>query len=396
MRTHIPWLAGLAVTLALCPPALAQSKKDAKVFDPNEQCDRQYQIGLEYVKNARLIDAKDAFMAVAEACPERLNPHLQLGNIALQLKEYEQAIRHFDRALAIDSTNVEVQEAVAYALNATGKVEEAQARYLSLLRRDPNRSGALRNLAFSYEQQGRAEEAIMLYARAMEADSTVAPELEEKLAQLYLNQKAYDQALFYYRKLLDRNPDNLDVLGKVAYFHYKIKDYEGAVPLYEQLLQKDAQSANTLNYHKLLAFSLGKLGRNEEAVEHHEYILQAEPNEMNNYYQYGNLLIDIGRLDRAEELARAGLAKNSGWGCLHYLLGEIAEDRAAANQNAQKWDAARNLYKQAQGHFQSAVGDAQCGANATKQVERQAQLLERLAKLQEQAETTGALLREGE
>src|SRR5690606_31353770 len=120
-----------------------------------------------------------------------------------------------------------------------------------------------------------------------------------------------------------------------AYFHYKIKDYEGAVPLYEQLLQKDAQSANTLNYHKLLAFSLGKLGRNEEAVEHHEYILQAEPNEMNNYYQYGNLLIDIGRLDRAEELARAGLAKNSGWGCLHYLLGEIAEDRAAANQNAQ-------------------------------------------------------------
>ncbi len=168
------------------------------------------------------------------------------------------------------------------------------------------------------------------------------------------------------------------------------------MPLYEQLLQKDSQSANTLNYHKLIAFSLGKLDRYEEAIEHHEFILQAEPNDMNNYYQYGNMLVDLGRLERAEELARAGLGKNPDWGCLHYLLGEVAEKRAASGQNAKNWDSARNLYKQAQDHFQAAVGDAQCGPNASKQVERQAQLIERLNKLQEQAETSGALLREGE
>lgn len=395
-RTPLLRIACLGVSLAFCDPVLAQREQEAKVFDPAELCDRQYASGLEFKKHERLIDARNAFIAVTEACPEHLNAYLQLGNIALHLKEYDDAIRHFGSALELDSTNVEIRDALAYAVRAIERTEEAQARPPGQLANDPDPADSLQTIAFNLAQQGGTDEAIMLYSRAIEADSTLAPVLEKRLAQLYLNQKEYTQALHYFQKLRGRNPDDLGVLGTVAYLRYTLKDYEAAVPLYQELLRRDGQSPRALDYHKLTAFSLGKLERFEDAVEHYELILQAEPDEMIHYYQYGNNLVEIGRLDRAEELARAGLAKNPSWGCLHYILGKVAEKRATTAEGAKNWDGARNLYKQAQDHFRSAVGDAQCGDPAAKQIDRQAQLIERLDQLQEQAQTTGRLESENE
>ncbi|MEZ4653250.1 MAG: tetratricopeptide repeat protein [Candidatus Eisenbacteria bacterium] len=392
IRTLWPMAVCLAAawSVAVSAPAVAKDKKkEAKVFDPKELCDRQYASGLEFKKNSRFIDAKDAFVAVTEACPDYLNAYLQLGNIALQLREYDDAVKHYDKALSLDPANAEVQEALAYAFTATGKLDEAEDKYLKLLESDPTRVGAIQNLAFNYEKQGKTTEAIELYSRAMEIDTTLVPSLEDKLSQLYLNQKEYLQALYYLQHMRERNPDDLEILRKIAYFHYKVKDYAGAIPLYQELIAKAGDSANALNDHKLIAFCLRKVENFQDAVEHYEFILAAEPSDMNNYYQFGNMLVDIGRLDRAEQIGRKGLAQNSGWGCLHYLLGEVMEKRAAAAQDAKNWDAGRDLYKKAQGEFQLAVGDSQCGGNAAKQVDRQAQLIDRLNKLQEKSEQSG-------
>jgi tetratricopeptide (TPR) repeat protein len=371
--------------LALVPEvdaARPRDNKPAKVFIVEELCDRQYASGLEFKKNSRLVDAKDAFVSVIEACPTYRKAFVQLGNIELSLQNFPEAIKNYEKALELDGTDLEAKEALGFAYQRSDRMDDAVDLFQGVLEEEPGRISTIQYLAVSYEQQGKKPEAYMLYAKALQTDPTIAG-LEEKLANLSLELKEYEQAYIFTRRQVDRDSTNVDLKRKLAYFHLKAENWEQAVVLYEKLVEQHPDDPGTLGDRELLAYCLNKSGRIEEAFPLYDYILEhtTTPSE-NTYYLYCSALIDDGRFDKAISVARKGLSIDRDWGCVTYVMAEALSKRGESQQKAKEWDAARESFKQAKAKFAEVGSGSNCYGNAVSQQERQDQLIDRLNKLQ--------------
>ena len=367
--------------------AKKKKKSNTKVFDPQELCDRQYASGLEFKKNARLNDAKEAFVGTIEACPDFRKAFVQLGNISRQLKEYDDAIVHYEKALALDGNDPEVTEALAYTYSLSGELDKAEDIYIRLLEDDPGRMGAVQNLAYTYEQQNKDSEAFMLYSRAYQVDTSMTS-LEEKLANLALGLKQYEQAYIYTKKQVDRDPEKLDLREKMAYFHYRMQDWDGAIERYQVLVDETVGQEGGLNRRGILAYCLKNAERIEEAFPHYDFIIANDTNPKENTFRlYGNALMDFGQFEKAISVGKKGLSVNPKWECVQYMIAEAHSKKGETLQGAKKWDSARASFKQAKSEF-AKVTAGDCASNASAQLKRQDQLVDRLNKMQEKAGST--------
>ena len=374
--------------LAIVDDAYAKKKKETKtkVFDPRELCDRQYASGVEFKKNSRLIDAKDAFVTVIEACPDYRKAYVQLGNIELNLKNFPGAIENYEKALELDGTDMEAKEALGFAYQQSGRGEEAVDLFLGVLEDQPDRLSTVQYLAVAYEQEGKKPEAFMLYEKAYQSDQQIVG-LEEKLTNLALELKQYEEAYAFTRRQVDRDSTNVDLKRKLAYFHLKAEDWEHAVDLYQKLVDQHGDDPGTLGDRELLAYSLNKAGRTKEAFPIYDYILEhTESPTENMYYFYGSALVDDGQYDRAISVCNKGLQINSGWGCVAYVRAESMSKKGEAKQKAKSWDAAKASFEQARTWFGNIPSGSNCAGNAPAQVERQSQLIDRLGKIRAKEE----------
>lgn len=381
-------MAVLVSGLAIVDEADARRDKDKKTksFDVTELCDRQYASGLEFKKNSRLIDAKDAFTTVIEACPDYRKAFVQLGNIELNLQNFPGAIEHYEKALELDNTDMEAKEALGFAYQRSGRGEEAVDLFLSVLDEKPDRLSTVQYLAVAYEQEGKKPEAFMLYEKAYQADQQIAG-LEEKLTNLALELKQYEEAYAFTRRQVDRDSTNVDLKRKLAYFHLKAEDWEHAVVLYEALVADHGDDPGTLGDRELLAYCLNKAGRTKEAFPIYDYILEhtQSPTE-NMYYFYGSALVDDKQYDRAISVCNKGLQINGSWGCVAYVRAEAMSKKGESQQGAKSWDAAKASFEQARTWFGQVPGGSNCSGNAGAQVERQTQLIDRLGKIRAKEE----------
>lgn len=369
--------------------AARKDKKSVKEFNVGELCDRQYASGLEFKKNSRLVDAKDAFVSVIEACPDYRKAFVQLGNIALQLQSFDEAIGHYEKALSLDANDPEAKEALGFAYQRAGRMDDAVDLFLGILDEDPNRLSSIQYLAVAYEQQEKKPEAFMLYQKAFVTDPTIAG-LEEKLTNLSLDLKQYEQAYAFTRRQVDRDSTNIELKRKLAYFHYKMESWDRAVEHYQKLVDEHPEDPGRLGDMQLLGYCLNKAGRMKDAFPVYDYILEHDDTpEENSYYFYATTLIDAGLHDKAINICNQGLQVNGTWGCLAYLKGEALSKKGDAEQNAKNWEAARSLFKQAKVAFAEVHPQSRCAESSGKQQERQDQLLDRLGKIQAKEEQSG-------
>lgn len=390
--TMIAAMAVMIGGLAVVSGAAAKGKpkkQQTKTFDVTELCDRQYASGLEYKKNSRLVDAKDAFNTVIEACPDYRKAYVQLGNIELSLQNFPGAITNYEKALELDGTDMEAKEALGFAYQRSDRMDDAIDLFLGVLEEDPNRISTVQYLAVAYEQQQKKPEAFMLYQKAYVTDPAIGG-LEEKLTNLALDLKQYEEAYSFTRRQVDRDSTNVDLKRKLAYFHLKAEDWDRAIVLYEELVDQFPDDPATLGDRELLAYCLNKAGRMEEAFPLYDYILEhtTSPSE-NTFYLYCSALIDDGQYDKAISVARKGLSISPSWGCVTYVMAEAMSKKGEAQQKAKQWDAGRESFKQAKGKFAEVGSGSNCYGNAVSQQERQDQLIDRLGKLQAKEDQGG-------
>jgi TolB-like protein/Flp pilus assembly protein TadD/class 3 adenylate cyclase len=120
------------------------SKADAGTVSGNEG----YVRGREAVEKALAID------------PDYAPAHALLGVIAEDQNDLAGAAKHFERALTLDPTDLDVLQNAAIFLSDIGRVDEALALQQAIVRRDPVNTIALNNLGYYQRLSGRYDEAI--------------------------------------------------------------------------------------------------------------------------------------------------------------------------------------------------------------------------------------------
>ncbi len=128
-----------------------------------------------YFGNTNLVTS-----VAAQSLEEDISSLLSRGHEALQQGMYDQAIEHYDRALAIDPNYTDALNGKGVALASLGRYQEAIEYFDRVLAIDPERPTALNNKGVALLNLGRYQEAIEYFDRVLAIDPNDIDALNNK------------------------------------------------------------------------------------------------------------------------------------------------------------------------------------------------------------------------
>lgn len=204
----------------------------------------------------------DSFLA---KYPDEREVYLFRGNLLEQDKNYDAAIKCYQRAVQIDTSYAIGYMSLGYAYSSIGEQEKAVAQMQHYIRLAPNEADPLASYADILMRAGKYEEAFAQYQLSLKVRPDYWYAIRET-GRICLLRGQLRSAREYYRKafaLMPKSPAteyapvHIDGVLEHARGHYK-----EAVALFEQVLRVD--TAN-LDAAYSLANSLTRLDRFDEA-----------------------------------------------------------------------------------------------------------------------------------
>ena len=165
--------------------------------------------------------------------PKDTVAQINCGNLCVELKRYEEAAGYFRRLVRIFKTNLNVREALCYALQELGNESHGQGRYLmaeacfeEALENQPENAAYLYNLGNAQRELGKTKEALLQYQKAIRLSPNDA-DIYNNLGNVQRELGQLDLAIASYQKALDLNPKLYH--AKVHLVHQKqhICDWHG-------------------------------------------------------------------------------------------------------------------------------------------------------------------------
>ena len=218
----------------------------------------QYQDAISFYKKAIEYDEKnkdiiDKSKQKTDKIWSKISPpykrnskvYIGIGNSKYQLKEYDDAIKYFKRAIELENEHTDVYKKIGYCYYNLEKYKKAIKYFLhrkSDLILDEVRKIEHYSDAKSYNN---FKEVIEFCQKKIELDNT-----NEKayftIGNCNYQLNEYTKAIYYYRKVIEldnMNPKGYICLGNC---NYRLKEYEKAIEFYKQAFELDKNSFSIL------------------------------------------------------------------------------------------------------------------------------------------------------
>ncbi|HEY4099638.1 MAG TPA: protein kinase [Gemmatimonadales bacterium] len=227
-----------------------------------------------------------------------------------------EAVRLSRRALAIDSTLVDGQLALAYALTGGARPADAEPEFTSVLARDPRNVTARQWHADNLAELGRMDDAIREGRMAVDLDP-LSPVALNDLAYELISAGRFDEAIVAAHRAIELDPayENINEYLGLAFAFTQKPDSAEAV--FERLFRADSMSPGVRGYY-VWRFALA--GRWAEADQQLAAIERIEAGGSRDYdlvianVALGNNSAALDALERSVRLNKFILA-NSTIGC---------------------------------------------------------------------------------
>jgi len=135
------------------------------------------------------------------------------GNTLFDQRKYTDAITYYDKALQINSTDINVLYNKALALDNLGRLNEAITYYDKVLAIKPDDIDTLNNKGLALDSLGKHNEAITYYDKILDINPNDTDALYNKGLALDSLGK-HDEAISYYDKVLEIDPADIAALNK--------------------------------------------------------------------------------------------------------------------------------------------------------------------------------------
>ena len=239
---------------------------------------------------------------------------------------------------------------LAVALQADGKFDDAIAHYQRAIALRPDYSPAQNNLGTALRAEGRLEEAAAAYRRAIELRGEY-PEAHYNLANVLTDEGRAKEAAEHFRVALQSMSGSADVHNNLGIALVAEGKRDEAIDEFRAAVAEDPASPKS---HRNLADALASAGRTQEAFIEFRRASQLAPADGALHYDFGSFLLEIGRVDEAIAEFRAALKLTPRSAEAHNNLGialgtkgrmseAIAEFRAALAIDPKSADARKNL-----------------------------------------------------
>jgi tetratricopeptide (TPR) repeat protein len=188
-------------------------------------------------------------------------------SIQKQKLTYE-AIDYFDRAIEIDTGNVDAEINVAVCYYRTNQFHKSVQYSKMALAKNPNNTFLYVNLADAYYKLNDKDNAEKNYQKGLSSDAVIAGTFE-RLGMIYFERKQYDKAIVVFKKGVERFPDFENLKMNVGNCYGIQEKYPEAIDVFEEVYRKNPANKNALN---MLIMSCVKSGNTEKAQQYQKLL----------------------------------------------------------------------------------------------------------------------------
>jgi len=245
------------------------------------------------------VRAYERGLAVAPENVELLNA---LGFALFQQGKSREAVTALEKALAVDPKHGKAHNNIALAAIDLGELELAEAHYRESLAIEPQ-AAIYNDLGFVLERQGLTEDAAAMYRKALELDPR-SPSAHSNLGADLLRRGEYAEAEGHFRAALDAKPSAQALAG--------------------------------------LGRALWKQGRVDEALSNLQAAIEADAEHPAAYEDLGTIFVEQGRLGEAESHYRLLVRKRPSAGA-HQKLAEVLMRLGRADEARREMETAKAL-----------------------------------------------------
>ncbi len=215
-----------------------------------------------------------------------------LGRLYLRNGDNDKAIERLSRVLEQNSYSIQARLALAQALGAAGRNDEAADVLAAVVDDEPRLASTL---AQFYERAGKADQASRAYARALEANPKDLRALLA-LSRQHSTAGEYDKAIATLTKAQALVPNDAGIAAFLAQTYMQAKMYSEA-STFASAAQKKFPA--DMRFTRLQARVLFDTGNQSAALALLESAVRSHPEDSGIYLSMADLYTDAGRADEA-------------------------------------------------------------------------------------------------
>jgi serine/threonine-protein kinase len=234
-------------------------------------------------------DAVEFLKRVDREHPGDFGVNFRLGFALMTRQNPAEAVGYYQAALAI-RPNVVVCDNLAYALRASGKLDEAIAYCERAIRMDPSYAPAHNNLGLALKAQGKLDLAIGCFRRALELNPEFAP-AHSNLAIALKKQGDVAGAIQHYQESARLAPDAIEPRYNLGLLLAREGRLDEAVERFQEVLGIRPGWALA---HSELGNAYCEQARWDEAIVEFRKAIELDPNDSLSHCGLGKALLKAG------------------------------------------------------------------------------------------------------
>ncbi len=192
--------------------------------------------------------------------------------------------------------------------------ETAIAHYQKVLAINPHHHDTCNNLAVAFHELERLEDAIVYYQRALAIKPDYADAHNNYANALRATGKMED-AIHHYRLAIAHRPHYPDAYNNLGLAYYGQEDFAQAAECYRQAI---AQRPDFAQAHNHLGNALKELGDFTTAAHHYEQAIALKPDYAKAFNNWGNIFRDSGDLKTATEYYNRAIGIDANFAEAHW------------------------------------------------------------------------------
>ena len=181
---------------------------------------------------------------------------LQKGYNAVTLKEYDNAILYFQKAIQLNPQYSNAYINLGNVYYEKHIPDKAIQLYEKAIELNPQNAPAYENMGNAYADKGNLDKAIQLYEKAIDLNPQDSGAYFN-LGVTYGEKGNLDKAIELYEKVIELNPQRYDAYCNLGFSYGEKGNLDKAIQLYQKAIELDPK--NSIAYTKL-AFSYGEKG----------------------------------------------------------------------------------------------------------------------------------------
>jgi Tfp pilus assembly protein PilF len=229
------------------------------------------------------------YSKTAEQSPGSAYIQSQLGTVYYEQGNLDEALNHYERAVAIDPNLALAQFNLGIALRDKGQPEQAVPHVRKAVELDRGRDAAWTQYGIALANLKQWDEAAECYRNALRTQPN-DPEILTSLGEALSGKGDVAGAMQAYRQAIAARPGNLDASTNLAILLMRSGSIEEAISLLATALQRSPDAAHADIAHFNLGICYEKRERWYLAAQEYERALQLNPD-----FQAAQLRLEIAR-----------------------------------------------------------------------------------------------------